>query len=131
MVGVLPLTPESRGSHWTTGTRTFSNKRDRIKWGTFDMYDTPFFCYSKGGLVITDDATLSEHRIPVEWREDDGITIHAPVPREAITIVRMNDEPPDSRDGYSPRDRLLFDILLDRLRNYTRGRAIPLVNSIA
>ena len=128
--GILPLTPESRGSHWTSGTRTFSNRRDRIMPETFDMYDTPFFCYSNGGLVITDHTALLEKGIPVEWKEDNETVIHVPVPREAITIVTTNGyEPNTSKNGSNSKDRLLFELLLDHLRKYTRGRTITLVNS--
>ena len=118
--GVEPRTPESRASHWTTGIRTFTNRMAPFKKDGIATYDTPWFCYNAGGLVISDEETLKNYGVEVKWEDNCEITIPSIIPRQTTTIFASRDVTSCLRQY----ERNLFYSVLDHLRNYSRGKLI-------
>lgn len=139
--GIEPRTPTGEYvSFWTSGLRLFIN-RDDLPITPVHTMDTSFFHYGHTSyepeschmqLAISDVKTLERNGINVGWHNNSQITIPHAISPDYFSLLNLILEHPKINDSdylearkYGMlAERILMEILLEYLKDYSVGRRI-------
>jgi flagellar assembly factor FliW len=110
----------------TTGIRLFASYHE-IPISTIDSSFFHHAHHEKGMcLILTDEKSLYESGVEVEWKNDSQIKVRKTVPVERFSIINISvpDGKIKSREDRMSLERTMLEALCTHLQRYSPGKKI-------